>query len=307
MARRKLRADRRISLTIELLESLTAASGQQLSAHAFAREHGIGSDDVRELADLAATLADRRSGARAVVTMEGDQITLEGTAAALHPTRLSAGEGAVLAYTLDLLELDDNCKHRIKTALMPFGLGDRTSASVATSLSVGAFYQTLSNAIADGVRCTMLYRSAKQAKPARRTIDPLSFETTDTAAYLLAWDVDADATRRYRLDRISDVSLTDDSVTTHHASSSALADSLSEHGELVTLRMPTEVAAELTWKGIASRSDSDDQTTLTVAVTSRPWLFDQVLSLGSSVHIVQNPELQRGFRAYATELLIDRA
>lgn len=304
MAKRKLRGDRRITLTIELLESLSAADSQQISAAAFAREHGIGLDDVGELAELAATLADRNSGARAVITIEGDCISLEGTAAKLHPTRLSAGEGAVLAYALDLLELDDDCKRRIERALMPFGLGDTVPATVTSALSVGAFYQQLSTAITDGVRCAMRYRSARDAAPTPRTIDPLSFETTATAAYLLAWDVDADAERRYRLDRIADVSFTEDSVTVHKTSSHKLADSLAEHGTLVELTMPSDIARDLTWQGIVSRSYAEDKATVTVAVTSRSWLFDQLLSLGNGARIAKSPELQQEFRAYAKTLLI---
>lgn len=306
MAKRKLRGDRRITLTLELLESLSAADGQRISAAAFAREHGIGLDDVRELAGLAATLADRNSGARAIVTMEGDRISLEGAAAKLYPTRLSAGEGAVLAYALDLLELDDDCKRRIESALMPFGLGDTVPATVASALSVGAFYQQLSTAIVDGVRCAMRYRSAQDAEPTLRTIDPLSFETTATAAYLLAWDIDADAERRYRLDRIAEVSLTEDSVTAHKTSSQKLADGLAERGTSVELAIPSAIARDLSWQGIVSRSYAEDEARITVSVTSHTWLFDQLLSLGNGARILNSPELQQEFRAYAKTLVIGR-
>lgn len=306
MARHKLRGDRRITLTLELLESLSAADDQRISAAAFAREHGIGLDDVCELAGLAATLADRNSGARAIVTTEGDRISLEGAAAKLYPTRLSAGEGAVLAYALDLLELDDDCKHRIESALMPFGLGDTAPATVTSALNVGAFYQQLSAAIVDGVRCAMRYRSARDAEPTPRIIDPLSFETTATAAYLLAWDIDAGAERRYRLDRIAELSFTEDSVTAHKASPQKLADSLAEYGTLVELAMPSDIARDLTWQGIVSRSYTEGEARITVAVTSRTWLFDQLLSLGNGARIVNSPELQQEFRAYAKTLVIGR-
>lgn len=307
MAKHKLRADRRISLTIELLEALSAAHNQQLSVSAFAREYNLSADDVRELVALAATLSDRNSGARAAITLDGDTVALEGAAAALSPTRLSAGEGAVLAYTLDLLELDDDCRRRIEAALMPFGLGVKTLSSVSSSLNVGSFYQTLSAAIADGVRCIISYRSARESEARQRTIDPLGFETAGSAAYLRAWDIDADAPRRYRLDRIARVATTEDSVTVHQADPETLTDSLSEHGEIVELSMPVDIARNLDWQGIVSQTNTGERAIVTVAVTSHTWLFDQLLSLGHGARIEQNPELRREFRAYAASLVIDQS
>ena len=53
------------------------------------------------------------------------------------------------------------------------------------------------------------------ARPRERLIDPLRIATHGDQTYLIAWDVEVDGQRSYRMDKIEGLALTDDSVERH--------------------------------------------------------------------------------------------
>ena len=59
-------------------------------------------------------------------------------------------------------------------------------------------------------------------RPRERLIDPLRIATHGDQTYLIAWDVEVDAQRSYRMDKIEGLALTDDSVERHGNSDRAL-------------------------------------------------------------------------------------
>lgn len=303
MAKNKLPGYRCAPLAMELLEALSSAPDGTVSVSRFARDHGIGAEAVEQLVDLVSTLANRESGVRCVVTLDGDTVTREGRAASIKPTRLSPGEAEVLRYVLDLLGLDDACRARLETALMPSQAEEGSKPTIVSALSVGDYYPQLMAATTDGVRCVLRYRSGRDAAARDRLIDPLRLEATDSAAYLVAWDVKADGERHYRLDRVCGVTLTDDSVEPHGDTPYGIGESLSRDGRLVRVMLPDDVAKNVRWSGIVHRESIEGTAYLTVAVTSREWLFDQLLSL-EGARIEEGGELQEEFTAYATSLLI---
>ena len=175
----------------------------------------------------------------------------------------------------------------------------------ATNSTYGPFYQELSEAIEDGVRCRILYRAQTDTQPAPRLIDPLAFEAFDDYAYLVAWNVEKDAERRYRLDRISDVELTDDSIGRREPSDLTVEDHLAQAGTIVTVECPASSDDFSSWSGVVDVSPSpQDPCRLRVAVrvSTASWLFDQVLAAGGDMKIVEPIAWREQLLRYAQEL-----
>lgn len=304
MAHKNLTGDSRIALGIELLEQLTSAPDHCIPCDPFMETHHLNESDVEEICQLICTLADRTSGARAIVINEGGWISLFGRAGELAPLRLSMGEGLILSYTLDSLDIDDACAERLQKALLPFGATDTEyTARVASTSPLGVNYQRLCIAIEDRQRCHISYQSPQDEHPRERTVDPLRMESTADAAYLIAWDISKDATRRYRIDRIQEVSCIGPSCD-HPFDDMTLQESLRSGGALVTVSLDAYAADQLTWAGIIRREDRGDRAYLTIAVTSHAWFFDQVLSFGGAMRIEDDPALSKELCSYASSLTL---
>ena len=304
MAHKNLTGDSRIALGIELLEQLTSAPDNCITCKSFMASHHLDETDVDEICQLICTLADRTSGARAIVINEDGWISLFSAAAELAPLRLSMGEGLILSYALNSLDIDDACTERLQKALLPFGMAQSEySTRVASTAPLGVNYQLLSIAIEDGRRCRISYRSSQEKHARERVIDPLRMESTAYTSYLIAWDISKDASRRYRIDRIQEVSYIGLSCE-HPLEDENLQESLRSSGTLVTVSLSADAADQLKWAGITNREDREGRAHITLAVTSPTWLFDQVLSFGGDMHIEDNRSLSEQLCSYARELIL---
>ncbi len=293
---------------LRLLELLTAAPGQQRSRAQVTRALECTESELDGYLELISTLADRTSGVRAVILSDGDSLRIMGDAAKLRLLRLSMGESVSLSYVLDALNIESEQRARIAAALLPPGFSADTQDFLAVTPSFGSHRAQLTEAIQDGVRCRVLYRAHEDHRPHERLVDPIEITVEAGIAYLVAWNVVKDEERRYRLDRITAVSFTDDSVAPHTSAHNSIHESLRRAGELVTLVMPDETAAQLAWAGIESREPAPGApgyTQLTVRASSRAWLFDQVLAEGGNIAIASPQPLVDELRAYAMQLLED--
>ena len=128
--------------------------------------------------------------------------------------------------------------------------------------------------------------------------------TNGDSMYLVAWDTEQDAQRRYRLDKIEDIVLTDDSVERHHSKITTLQDSLAKAGRETKLAMPLNLADHLDWAGITSVNRADEDTAIvTVRYTSEAWLFAQVMAKGGAIRIMDDPALSKRLCDYAETLV----
>lgn len=292
---------------IRLLEALTAAPNRRLTRARATELLGCSADELDRYLALISTLSDRAGGTRAIVLSDGEDLFMVGESAELQPLRLSMGESLSLGFVLDALNIDAGCRERIARALLPADMPDDAGTSLATTSVFGSWRGVLAEAIQDGVRCRIAYRAQGEQEPRERLVDPLSIETGQDAAYLLAWDVDKDAPRRYRLERISSVALTEDSVDRHPEPQASIRESLRRAGERATLEMPADAAAQLTWAGIerCAPAKAPGRAIVEVRVGAHAWLFDQVLAGAGSI-IIRSPQaLVDGFRTYAEELLAE--
>lgn len=300
--------DEHVTSALWILEALTAAPGHRMDARTVQREIDCSAEELDAYLELLSNLADRQGGGRAVVLHDGDDLVLVGDAAHMRPLRLTEGEGAALSHVLETLNLDHDLADRLRRSLI--GSADDT-ASVAERLIsdtrvFGSWYQTLAEAAADGVRIRIRYRAQTDNEPRERTVDPIALETTAESTYLIAWNVDKRAERRYRLDRIDQVLLTDESVERHTPDHQTVDESLAQNGEPVTVTCSTDNALVRSWAGICSQkimSDDPQRYQVSVRVSTPAWLFDQVLAAAGDMEITAPEELRAQFVDYARALL----
>lgn len=300
--------DSRVASGLLLLEALAAAPVMRVPRERARTLLGCSDAELESYAALLSTLADREGGGRAIVEVDERDVILQGDAAALRPVRLDLGESLTLAHVLGTLNIDSAVAARVAEALLHRDrVGDDAASEplIATTTSYGACYQVLSEAIEDGARCRIAYRAHDEATAAPRLVDPYRIVATPEAVYLIAWNVEKDAERRYRLDRIERVELTDNSVVPHAWQAASPASSLGAQGTLATVACTADCAAQLTWAGIAGArpAPDDPETTLVdVYVGSERWLFDEVLASAGAVRITAPADMVRRFVSYAKGL-----
>lgn len=302
MAARKLTSEQRLSRAIDIMEALYAAGEKGMDRGEICSRFDITGASLDEIIGIVSTLADRESGARVICECRDERVILTGEAGRVLPLRLSAAEGAVLNHELESLGIEPETAARIRRALLPEELG--YNQRVIDTVARGSHWQQLNCAIQDGVRCRIAYRSLGDECARERTVDPLHIVTNDDSMYLIAWDTEQDAQRRYRLDKIEEIVLTDDSVERHHSTITTLQDSLAKAGREAKLAMPLDLADRLGWAGITSVNRADEETAIvTVRYTSEAWLFSQVVAKGGAIRITDDPALSKRLCDYAETLI----
>lgn len=302
MGSRKLTSEQRLSRTIDIMEALYAAGEKGMDRGEICSRFDITGASLDEIIGIVSTLADRESGARVICECRDERVILTGEAGRVLPLRLSAAEGAVLNHELESLGIEPETAARIRRALLPEELG--YNQRVIDTVARGSHWQQLNCAIQDGVRCRIAYRSLGDERARERTVDPLRIVTNGDSMYLVAWDTEQDAQRRYRLDKIEEIILTDDSVERHHSTITTLQDSLAKAGREAKLAMPLDLADRLGWAGITSVNRADEETAIvTVRYTSEAWLFSQVVAKGGAIRITDDPALSKRLCDYAETLI----
>ncbi len=287
---RKLTSEQRLSRAIDIMEALYAAGENGMTRDDLCSRFDITGASLDEILEIVSTLADRESGARIICERRGECVVLTGDAGRVLPLRLSAAEGAVLNHELESLGIEPQTAARIRRALLPEELG--FNQRVFDTVAHGSHWQQLNCAIQDGVRCRISYRSMDEARARERLIDPLHITTNGDQTYLIAWDVAIDEQRTYRMDKIEDLVLTDDSVVHHAPESATLHDSLAQAERSARLLMPRALAERLDWPGIMSiEPNGADSATVSVRYASERWLLSQVIAAGGAIRILDDPAL----------------
>lgn len=289
-----------LPITLDLIEQLSGHKSG-ISRTRFMAEHGIDEASLEQVLDIVATLADRESGARTIVEQNDDQLVFAGNAGAIKPLRLTLAEGLTLSSILQDAELPSEVRNRIESALIPPSFASVRDVQVADRNPNAAIVQQLHEAIDYGIRCILSYRSQNQAEASSRTIDPLLIESLNGIVYLRAFDVSKGEERSYRIDRIHSVSFTDESVSGRVASGSLSKDGISS-GELVELITDTSYAELRSWRGIESvepRGGDATKSRILLRVSSKPWLFDQILASQGQARIDKPKNLVEEFVRYA--------
>lgn len=287
---RKLTSEQRLSRAIDIMEALYAAGENGTTRDELCSRFDITGASLDEILEIVSSLADRESGARIICERRGERVVLTGDAGRVLPLRLSAAEGAVLNHELESLGIEPQTAARIRRALLPEELG--FNQRVFDTVAHGSHWQQLSCAIQDGVRCRISYRSMDDTRARERLVDPLRITTNGDQTYLIAWDVAVDEQRTYRMDKIEDLVLTDDSVVRHAPESVTLHDSLAQAERSARLLMPLDMAERLDWSGIMSiEPNGASSATVSVRYGSERWLLSQVIAAGGAIRILDDPAL----------------
>lgn len=302
-----MKTDEQVRKALQVLEALSAAKGQRMDVQAVCASLDLDEVELDSCLNLISNLADRETGARAVVDRSDNEVVLHGDAGRLQTLRLDIPEGMALAAALRDLHIGKEAADRLRRGLLPLDwTPDEGSSQLAGGVAFGPWFPVLREALEDGVRCSLTYRTQGEREARARIVDPAAIETRADAAYLLAWDVEKDAERRYRLDRIADVQLTEDSAERHLYRGESTADSLARTGERIVLAMDAGTAAGIDWDGALPPepdAHNPEEVRVTVYVGSRPWLFDQVLASGGHMRVVEPQEAADAFLIYARSLL----
>lgn len=300
-----LTADECLSGCIGLLTALSASPDASVHIPTFAQDAGMDEEQLEVLLELIQSISDERSGARIAIVRDGSTIRLMGDAGRLSPIRLTPSESLALIQVLDRCGIARDVRERILRSLGDVAREGRDERLVSGDALFGGYYPVIAEAITIGARLALRYRSASAEAASGRVVDPGYIEATDDGAYLIAWDVEKDAQRRYRLDRIELAELTDDSVVAHDFARMSAAESLAAHGETATvLWREAQTFETCSWAGLHRGEavfNSDGSVEAPVSFASAPWLFDQVLAAGGEVVITAPDPLAKALISYAKD------
>lgn len=295
---------------LDLLAALTSAKGHAISLAQAQADLALDASQVESVVDTLAQLSDSQSGSRVCVALEDGMITLQGAAGEVAGIRLTHDEYVAAEQVIRRYQLDRGVIERFEKAMAP--LGDTQIEAPESGCGdplFGGFYQQIAEALADGVRLLITYRSQHDRMARERLVDPGYFDVDNDAAFLVAWDVERDEQRRYRLDRISRVMATDDSVCVHRFERDTPHGSIGRTGEAVLLRFADAATFEsCDWAMRAERNPfgdgrcgvQDDGSVLAcTACVSPEWLFDRILASGGTIRLVEPKEMRRQLLSYA--------
>ena len=107
------------------------------------------------------------------------------------------------------------------------------------------------------------------------------------------------------MDRISNVELTDESVSRREPSDLTVEDHLAQTGTIVTVECPASSDEFSSWSGVVDVSPSPQdpcRSRVAVRVSTASWLFDQVLAAAGDMKIVEPAAWREQLLRYAQEL-----
>ncbi len=301
-----LDTDGRLDAAIALLVALTSSSTSSIDVEQFAHEQALTSENVEEVLELLQMVSDDATGARIALVRDGARVSLVGDAGRLGPVRFTCDEAMAVMQVLDRFQINDETRTHIRAALDPAMSAGQPQLLAGDPL-FGGFYQLIYEAMAIGGRLRVVYQSLGENAPRERLIDPGYFMVAGDAAYLVAWDVTKDEQRSYRLDRMVEAELTEDSVEVHDFVREDLASSLGSDGREALLKFSSaQTFDRCAWEGLR-RADAVEQADGSVVArvnyTSATWLFDQVLAAGGEIEILEPVELRSELVAHGEKLL----
>ncbi len=228
---------------------------------------------------------------------DNDQIVLTNLVAIDDSPRFSAREAAALIAGLQYLSaLPEHADRGAIDSLMAKlgrGASAAPSAVAVEASETDESVALIRRSVEQGVAVEFDYLTAR-GDHERRTVDPLRVESVDADWYLRGWCHLREAVRTFRLDRISDLAITELPIT-HGAADVALPDTLftgSDDDLLVTIEV-TPAAAVMVADYIpddAERVERDGRVRTTVRVSHFHGLKRLIGSLPGAATVIAPPE-----------------
>lgn len=204
-------------------------------------------------------------------------------------------EGAALATALGKLE---GALHEELS-----GVAQRTSQPTSDRDGIGPV-GLLRSAVAERKRVSIEYYTQSRDVVTQRTICPEHVFWDTGAWYSVAWDDQAEAERTFRIDRISQAHLTDETFTRRGLAGPG-RDVMPSGGDVsVLLRLEPSARWVCEYFGTkVKREDEDGSAVVELTTSSLAWVVKLVLRLGSGATVVGPPELERAVREEALATL----
>ena len=217
-----------------------------------------------------------------------------------RPLRLTPDEAAALAVALRYLEQVPGVTQRdvLTSAISKLesaageALVTFDGLRVASDVVASNVAQLVGEAITANRRVRLVYVSASDTR-SERDVDPMRLLSIDGRSYLEGWCLRAEAVRTFRLDRIERLDVLDESTAIPHDIEGVdLSSALRPDGPTVTLMCAPEAA----WIADEYPHDSVEEgpngtLIVTLPVSDMTWLTRLLLRMGSSVSVVDQPDV----------------
>lgn len=307
MARRKSAAGRlggaeRARELVALVASLDDA-GDTISADAVAQRLGVSDEEAEELLDLVLMAGDDESGHLGVYLEDDNSLTLLSHSAVKgRGVRLTKAETVAVeaALTRAGLDEDDRLRKAVRGSLSSPSV---TQGDVERLLSTPASERESENlslcasALAQGTGLAFSYRGLRDTAPRARRVQPRSLSQDESSWYLDAFDADARAARRFKLDRMDALELLDGPFA------QADAPSAKEPARSLTISFADKRYVKLLhWPGLEVIAQDERTLTARLPYYGGEWLLRMLAACGGCAS-TDDESVNAAAAAYAKGLL----
>jgi predicted DNA-binding transcriptional regulator YafY len=243
------------------------------------------------------------------VTILGDHVTVRMADELRYPMRPTPHEALRLLLTATAVErVAGTDLPALRSAIdkLRVALGVTDGAVALVDAEPGAMVLMARRAIADGCRVRFSYRGRSDATAALRSVEPWAVELSEGAWYLHGSDTDIGEARIFRLDRASDLEVTDEPcvMSRPEVLQSPVYEPQEDDLDVVLLLEPSAHWL-LDAVSAAGTEPSGDDGALHVRLrTGSPeWLTRLILMAAGGAVVLQPPELRERVRFRAQDAL----
>jgi proteasome accessory factor C len=240
------------------------------------------------------------------MAFDGDNVTITYDAGIDRPLRLTPDEALALVVALRMLAempgIDGRDAIERALAKIEAATGDVAEAPVAVRIPGDADRLATIRSAVDRQRALRItYYTATRDETSDRVIDPMRVLVVEGRAYVEAWCRQAEAVRMFRVDRIDGFTELDEPASPpREARSNDFRDGVfrsSPEQPLVTLRVSRSARWITEYYPCESVTDTDSELwRVTLRVSDLAWARRLVLGLGSTVVVLDPPELAEAVR-----------
>jgi proteasome accessory factor C len=240
------------------------------------------------------------------MAFDGDNVTITYDAGIDRPLRLTPDEALALVVALRMLAempgIDGRSAIERALAKIEAATGDVADAPVAVRIPGDADRLATIRGAVDRQRALRItYYTATRDETSDRVIDPMRVLVVEGRAYVEAWCRQAEAVRMFRVDRIDGFTELDEPARPpREAQSNDFRDGVfrsSPEQPLVTLRVSRSARWITEYYPCESVTDTDGELwRVTLRVSDLAWARRLVLGLGSTVVVLDPPELVEAVR-----------
>lgn len=267
---------------IVLLSSLQR-EGDAITVPVVSDRLGISADEARFLIDSLVSI-NVSDGGYLPVSYDDEGIELMfGNGVKGRPLRLSRSETYALLAAMDRLGVadDDPVRQGIRLSVANASVASEEVERLLAPVGVPAAGESLHlclRGLVDGRRVAFDYQGSHDDNPRHRVVEPSLVRRSGSAWLLDARDVDIDLPRTFRVDRMSDVVVTDEpfSPAQHVAAAS-------DESRLVTLRLANPAYLNiLEWPGLSVERVDGGVVIATISYLGGDWLPRHIAACGGT-------------------------